>query len=249
MTVTLDHTIVHASDNLASARFLADILGVTGPDSPGHFAAVVTDNEVALDFMTVAKVLPHHYAFTVSPAEFDAAYQRVRAHSLTIYAQPDRSGAGEMYHGHGRRGFYFDDPDRNLMELIEKPADVVVAEISELAIRWAAAEVDGDVDRLERLLADQFCGIGPLGFVLDKPAWLNRFADGLHNEAVSFDDLQIHDHGDTVVVVAVLDQQTTFNGVDTSGRYRVSFVVVRKGGRWQIASCHIGPLDARAEAS
>jgi catechol 2,3-dioxygenase-like lactoylglutathione lyase family enzyme len=249
MTVTLDHTIVHASDNLASARFLANILGVTGPDSPGHFTPVITDNGVALDFMTVGEVLPHHYAFIVSPAEFDAAYERVRAQGLTIYAQPDRNGEGKMYQRHGRRGFYFDDPDRNLMELIEKPGGVVVAEVRELATRWAAAEVDSDVGTLDGLLADEFCGIGPLGFVLDKAAWLNRFAGGLRNESLLFDDLRIHGHGASVIVVAVLDQQTTFNNVDTSGRYRISFVVVREGGRWQVASCHIGPLDAHAEAS
>jgi ketosteroid isomerase-like protein/catechol 2,3-dioxygenase-like lactoylglutathione lyase family enzyme len=249
MTVTLDHTIVQASDNLASARFLADILGVPGPDGPGHFAPVVTDNDVVLDYMAVGKVLPHHYAFTVSPAEFDAAYERVLARGLAVYARPDRSGVGELYERNGRRGFYFDDPDRNLMELIDKPVRAVDDEIGELAASWASAEVDGDVAALDALLAGSFCGIGPLGFVLDKAAWLNRFAGGLHNAALTFRDLQIRDHGDAVVVVAVLDQQTTFNGIDTSGRYRTSFVVVRAGGRWRIATCHIGPLDARADAS
>jgi hypothetical protein len=68
MTVTLDHTIVHASDNLASAQFLADILGVARPGAPTHFTPVVTDNDVVLDFMTVGKVLPHHYAFTMTSA-------------------------------------------------------------------------------------------------------------------------------------------------------------------------------------
>jgi hypothetical protein len=86
MTVTLDHTIVHASNNLASAQFLANILGLARPDSPAHLTPVVTDNDVVLDFMTVGEVLPHHYAFTLSPAEFDEAYGRVRAESLTIYA-------------------------------------------------------------------------------------------------------------------------------------------------------------------
>ncbi len=246
MTVTLDHTIVHARDNLASARFLADILGLPGPDAPGHFTPVATDNNVDLDFMTVGEVLPHHYAFTVSPAEFDAGYERVRARGLTIYAEPDRSRQGETYERSGRRGFYFDDPDRNLMELIEKPADAG-QEVSQLVTRWASAEVDGDVAALDRILADDFCGIGPLGFVLDKAAWLNRFAGGLHNEALSFDHLQIHPHSDSAVVVAVLDQQTVFNDIDASGRYRISIVLLREGRRWQVASCHIGPLDAHAE--
>jgi catechol 2,3-dioxygenase-like lactoylglutathione lyase family enzyme len=245
MTVTLDHTIIHARDNLASAQFLADILGVDGPAGPGHFAPVVTDNDVALDFMTVGTVFPHHYAFTVSPTQFDEAYQRVRSRGLTIYAQPDRSGAGEVYRRDGLRGFYFDDPDENLMELIEKSESVVDREIHELASRWAAAEVDSDVTALDGLLAEEFCGVGPYGFVLDKRAWLDRFAGGLHNRALSFADLQVRDHGSSAVVVGVLDQQATFNDFDSSGRYRISFVVSRHGGLRKIASCHIGPLDPR----
>jgi ketosteroid isomerase-like protein len=249
MAVTLDHTIVHATDNLASARFLADILGVPAPDSPGHFAPVVTHNNVVLDFMTVGTVLPHHYAFTVGPAQFDDAYGRVRDLGLTIYAQPDRSGEGELYERHGRRGFYFDDPDENLMELIEKSDSDVEREIRELASSWAQAEVDSDVGALGELLTDDFRGVGPLGFVLDKAAWLNRFANGLHNSALAFDALQIRVFGLGAVVVGVLNQQATFNATDSSGSYRVSFVAIREGARCKIASCHIGPLDPKAMAS
>jgi ketosteroid isomerase-like protein/catechol 2,3-dioxygenase-like lactoylglutathione lyase family enzyme len=246
MTVTLDHTIVQASNNLASAQFLADILGVPGPDTPAHFTPVLTDNDVALDFMTVGRVLPHHYAFRMTPAQFDEAYERVRAQGLAIFARPDRSGEGEIYRRDGRRGFYFDDPDENLMELIEKSEDEVDREVRELATRWAAAEVGGDVAALDGLLAEEFCGVGPFGFVLDKSAWLNRFASGLKNEALSFSELQVLPFGCSAIVVAVLDQKTTFNDADSSGRYRVSFVANRHGGRWKIASCHIGPLDPRA---
>ncbi|HEX3426704.1 MAG TPA: DUF4440 domain-containing protein [Acidimicrobiales bacterium] len=250
MTVTLDHTIVHARDNLASARLLAEILGMAGPDRPGHFAPVVTGNHVILEFMAVADVLPHHYAFTVSGAEFDAAYERVRARGLMIWGRPDRSEEGQMYEHDGRRGFYFDDPDHNLMELIETPTGVVDDEIHKLAGRWALAEVAGDAGALDELLDDGFVGVGPLGFVLDKAAWRNRFAGGLHNAALSFQDLQVRAHGnDAVVVVGVLDQQTTYNGVDTGGRYRITFVAVRADSGWRIAACHIGPLDPRAGAT
>lgn len=250
MSPNLDHTIVHATDNLASARFLADILGVDGPAGPGHFAPVVTANGVALDFMTVGKVHPQHYAFTVTTSEFDAAYEQVRGRGLTIYAWPDRSGEGEMNHRRGQRGFYFDDPDGNFMELIEQPepeADADPdAEVRELVTAWAAAEATEDVDALDHLLGDDFTGIGPIGFVIDKATWLGRFSTGLHNEAFSLDDVQVHAHGDTAVVIGVQDQRTTYNGNDTSGRFRVSLTAVRDAGRWQLVSCHIGELGAPA---
>jgi ketosteroid isomerase-like protein len=127
--------------------------------------------------------------------------------------------------------------------------NVVDDEMGTLADRWACAEVNSDVGALDVLLAEGFCGIGPLGYVLDKAAWLGRFAGGLNNAAVTFSDLHLRDYGDSVVVVGVLDQEATFKGGEASGRYRVSFVVVRASGRWQIASCHIGSLDGRREES
>jgi catechol 2,3-dioxygenase-like lactoylglutathione lyase family enzyme len=250
MTVTLDHTIVHASDNLASAQFLAEILGLAVPEIPAHFTPIVTDNDVVLDFMNVDAVMPHHYAFTVSPAKFDSALTRVRAQGITIYAQPDRSREGVVYERKGQRGFYFDDPDRNLMELMEKSENELDHEIRELATRWATAEVDGDVEVLDELLTREFRGIGPLGFVLDKSAWLHRFTDGLHNRSLSFVGLQVATQGyGLAVVVAVLNQQATFNDFDSSGHYRISFVAVKHNGDWRITSCHIGSLDPRAVTS
>ena len=98
MAVTLDHTIVQASDNLASAQFLADILGLPAPDSPAHFAPVATDNDVVLDFMTVDAVMPHHYAFTVSPAAFDKALaQCAQLGASRSTREPDRSSEGMTY--------------------------------------------------------------------------------------------------------------------------------------------------------
>ena len=132
------------------------------------------------------------------------------------------------------------------MELIEKPETVAEGELRELATKWAAAEVDSDVTTLDGLLAGEFCGVGPFGFVLDKAAWLHRFAGGLHNHTLSFTELQVHIHGCSAVLVGVLDQHATFNGFDRSGQYRISFVATRYGGGWKIASCHIGPVDPRA---
>jgi hypothetical protein len=39
---------------------------------------------------------------------------------------------------------------------------------------WADAERDGDAETTERLLTDDFVGIGPMGYQLSKPAWVHR---------------------------------------------------------------------------
>lgn len=50
MTAKLNHTIVHARDKRASAKFLSEILGLPAPVPFGPFMGVQTGNEVTLDF-------------------------------------------------------------------------------------------------------------------------------------------------------------------------------------------------------
>ena len=136
------------------------------------------------------------------------------------------------------------------MELIERSESELHHEIRELTDTWTAAEVDGDLQVLDEILTDDFRGIGPLGFVLDKAAWLHRFAGGLHNKTLSIERLNVTTEGlGTAVVVGMLVQQATFNDFDSSGEYRISFVAMKHRGHWQIASCHLGPLDPKAVAS
>ena len=52
-------------------------------------------------------------------------------------------------------------------------------EIVRLADAWANAELRGDTTLLERFLADDYIGIGPLGFLLTKQEWLARHKAGV----------------------------------------------------------------------
>src|SRR2546427_10381304 len=52
------------------------------------------------------------------------------------------------------------------------------ADVLERAEEWRKAELQGDVAVLDRILAADFIGIGPRGFVLNRQAWLGRHASG-----------------------------------------------------------------------
>ena len=123
------------------------------------------------------------------------------------------------------------------------------AEVLDLAQRWAAAEQQNDAGLLDGLLADGFVGVGPVGFVLTRDQWLGRFRGGLENRAFAVEDLQVHDHGGAAVTVGILVQETSFQGRDNSGRFRVTLVAVHRADRWLLASVHIGPLQQPAAAS
>ncbi|MEV6162633.1 VOC family protein [Streptomyces sp. NPDC052052] len=123
MSVELNHTIVHASNNRESAEFLAAILGLEVGAEWGPFVPVATANGVTLDFATTpeASIAGQHYAFLVSEAEFDTAYARIKEQGITYYADPHHQHPGEINHNHGGRGIYFPDPDGHAMEIITRP--------------------------------------------------------------------------------------------------------------------------------
>ena len=117
-------------------------------------------------------------------------------------------------------------------------------DVLDLVGRWAAAEEKNDAGLLDGLLADDFVGVGPLGFVLTRERWLERFANGLENRSFTVEDPQVHDHGSAAVVIGVDAQETSFRGGDNSGRFRLTLVAVRPADHWLVAGVHIGPLQA-----
>ena len=74
VTIELDHTIVPSGDKEAAAQFFSRIFGLNynGPES--HFAPVRVNENLTLDFDEASDFEPHHYAFKVSEAEFDAIF-------------------------------------------------------------------------------------------------------------------------------------------------------------------------------
>lgn len=122
MTVRFNHTIVHARDSQASAAFLAEILGLPAPARFGPFLVVELDNGVSLDFLdTDAKITSQHYAFLISEAEFDRIFGRIRERGVPFWADPGKTRPGEINHGDGGRGVYFEDPNGHFLEVLTRP--------------------------------------------------------------------------------------------------------------------------------
>lgn len=122
MAVQLNHTIVQARDRAASAKFVAEILGLAAPTPFGPFMAVTLDNGVTLDYADAdGAITSQHYAFLISEPEFDEIFGRIRDRELAFWADPARMRAAEINTNDGGRGVYFEDPDGHLLEIITRP--------------------------------------------------------------------------------------------------------------------------------
>jgi catechol 2,3-dioxygenase-like lactoylglutathione lyase family enzyme len=120
MAITLDHTIVPAKDNEASARFFADIMGLRygGPDR--HFAPVRVNETLTLDFCNAEHFQGHHLAFHVGDDDFDSILSRLKAMGIPYGNHPRDLKNMRTDHPFGGRGLYFSDPNGHLFEIMTK---------------------------------------------------------------------------------------------------------------------------------
>jgi ketosteroid isomerase-like protein len=106
--------------------------------------------------------------------------------------------------------------------------------IDELLRGWTEAERATDPDAMRPLLADDAVVVGPVGFVLDKEAYVTRL-DDLHYDHLELDEIAVHEHADAAVVVGHLHTQGRAGEHPTFPDLRVSFTVVPEGGGKRIA--------------
>ncbi|MGI8521862.1 MAG: nuclear transport factor 2 family protein [Nocardioides sp.] len=120
----------------------------------------------------------------------------------------------------------------------------IIAQAQHTIERRSKAERAGDTQELNSLLEDDFAGIGPHGFQLDKQQWLDRYASGsLLNEAFATDEVTVRSYGaETAIVTGVQSQQATYQGHAARGRFRLTAVLIARSHRWSIADVQLSPI-------
>ena len=116
-------------------------------------------------------------------------------------------------------------------------------ELQELGREWAAAEVRGDVSALATMLADDFVGVGPLGFTLTREQWLDRHRSGdLVYEGITWEDVDIRLQDCAVVAIGLQTQRARYRGHSVDGPFRATQIYIRAGDRWQIEGVQLSSL-------
>lgn len=120
MTIQLDHFIVPSHNKIASARLLAELLGVAWAESgPGPFAPVFINDGLTLDYIETDEDFPvHHYCFRVGQDEFDAILGRIKVAGIkyrgTVHGPVDMQINTQL----GGRNIYWNEPDGHQWEML-----------------------------------------------------------------------------------------------------------------------------------
>ncbi len=120
MTIQLDHLMVPSRNKVASAKLLAELLGVPWSETGvGPFAPVYVNDGLTLDFDEWTDPFPMiHYCFRVGQDDFDVILERIKAAGI-----PYRSNVhGPIDHKidtqHGGRIVYWNEPDGHQWEML-----------------------------------------------------------------------------------------------------------------------------------
>jgi ketosteroid isomerase-like protein len=116
--------------------------------------------------------------------------------------------------------------------------------IRELGRTWAAAEQAGDTATLDALAVPDFVLVGPLGFVLDRQQWIQRYRSGdLHTTTLDWAIESVRVYGGAAVTIGTHTQTGDYRGRPIDGAFRSTHVAVRRDARWQLASIHLSPVQ------
>ncbi|MGN6792533.1 MAG: nuclear transport factor 2 family protein [Streptosporangiaceae bacterium] len=119
-------------------------------------------------------------------------------------------------------------------------------QILALGNRWAEAEQNGDTTTLDELAAADFRLVGPLGFILGRDQWLQRYSSGaLDTRSLDWDQVEVRDFGDTAIAIGRHTQQASYAGRPADGQFRITHVFVRgSDAAWRIANIQLSQLAA-----
>src|SRR5258708_4950798 len=112
MTIHLDHFTVPCHNRAASAKRLAELLGVPWAETGvGPFSPVYVNDRLPLDFDETSEPYPIlHFCFRVEPEAFDAVLERIRTAGIkyrsAVHGPVDR----KIDTQHGGRIVYWNEP-------------------------------------------------------------------------------------------------------------------------------------------
>jgi catechol 2,3-dioxygenase-like lactoylglutathione lyase family enzyme len=120
VAIELDHVIVSARNQRASARLLAELLGVAWAESgAGPFSPVYVNGGLTLDFIDDDGAFPiQHFCFRVTQEEFEQIVERLRAKGIKYRSQLRGPDDMQINRDYGGSMIYWNEPDGHQWEIL-----------------------------------------------------------------------------------------------------------------------------------
>lgn len=100
-----------------------------------------------------------------------------------------------------------------------------------------------DVDKLERLYADDFTFISPKGLLLERSESLGSLRNGsVRFDSFTLQDLRVRVYGNSAVVTAKATVKMKNDGVEISITSRNTMILVKSNGSWKLAATQATPI-------
>ena len=111
---------------------------------------------------------------------------------------------------------------------------------------FAEMIVSNDLERLGRLVADDWIIIDPNGEIVERARFFEVIKSGsLTHETMESEDLRVRIYGDNAVVTAITRTKGKFMGKEFSTQERATDVFVKRDGRWQCVLTHLTRLPGK----
>jgi ketosteroid isomerase-like protein len=111
-------------------------------------------------------------------------------------------------------------------------------EIDQMELAWRDAVLQSNIAAMDKLLADDYIAITPIGTLQSKDQTLENLRSGAtHITAIEVSDRKVRFYGTTALVTSKADVTGTSAGRDFSGNFRYTRVYARdQQGAWKIVS-------------
>ncbi len=123
--------------------------------------------------------------------------------------------------------------------------DTVARHLTALEQQWSDAILRSDSAAAGVFMAADWTEITSDGSVLTRGQDLEDLVGGYHATALRLSNIVVHVYDHAATVSGISDEQSSYRGKDTSGRFRWMDVWVWRTGRWQCVVSTVSRIAAR----
>ena len=112
---------------------------------------------------------------------------------------------------------------------------------------WNQMQLQHDADAMGKLLDDDFVFTDYDGTVMTKVQFLESIRDKSYQLSIeASENMKLHRHGDTVVVIGATHEKGTFKGKPYQHQGRFTDTWIKKSGQWLCIASHLSAISKPA---